>query len=354
MKTLSIALTSLLTTFALSYGAYEAEATDCCPSSFPVYVPTSDSCYHVYESVMFLRPSSDNLGWGVVNDFLPSSSPQWQVENIQPNYHPAFNIDLCYTFPCTGINMELNWTHLRSSDTQSVKTSPASQRVSPFIQTGEEIGALTKAHAKLWNQYDAVNWDTGVRLNAGPYMVMRFFTGIGGVRIKEKITSRFAQRGGEFPRIRFNNTCIYQGIGPRFGFDGAYDVCGNVKFVGSLVTGLFFGCQEPAQYRFEGSFANSEGSGDANKQRIASHSIIHAVPSVEANLGMSWDSCVWGHDFSIEAGYMGAVYINALKGYEANTNGQSLEQGLLSAISVKRVQSNFSLDGPYARFNIDF
>lgn len=320
-------------------GLAQDEESNCCPSGFQVFVPTRDACFHVYESVMYLRPSTDNLGWGVV----AYQSPSWHVESIQPQFHPAFNLDFCYTLPCSGLDAQLNWTHFRSNDSRSKKVTPGRQWISPFSQTGfdDGLGELTKAHAKVWHEFDAINLDAGVAISAGPYMEMHFFTGLGAIRIKEKLASHFERRGENSSTIKLRSTSMYQGIGPRIGMDCAYKLCYGMKFVGGFATSLYFGSQTAAKYKF-------------NKDEIGSHCVTHTVPAVEANLGVNYSSCYCGYDFTIETGYMGAVYINALKGYEAGTAIFPLERGSLSTGSVKRVQSNFSLDGPYARLNVRF
>lgn len=51
---------------------------------------------------------------------------------------------------------------------------------------------------------------------------------------------------------------------------------------------------------------------------------------------------------------MGAIYLNALSGYETNENILPLELGSLSTGSMKHVQSDFSVNGPYATLSLKF
>ncbi len=51
---------------------------------------------------------------------------------------------------------------------------------------------------------------------------------------------------------------------------------------------------------------------------------------------------------------MGVIYLNPLRGYETNENILPLELGSLSTGSMKHVQSNFSLNGPYVSLSFRF
>jgi len=338
-----ILILSLFTTFG-----FANEHQGYCPG-YEITVPNDDSCFHVYQSILYLRPNSDNLGWGVVTDFHHSAKPNWHIETIEPTYHAAFNLDLCYTFANSGINSELNWTHLKTSDSQSRKVKPSIQRISPFSQTGPgaEDTTLTKAHASVRYHFDSFTWNSGIRVNLGSNLKIRLDAGLSGIHLKQKLHSRFERRGGGLPHISLNNTATFWGIGPRVGLDGAYSLCGNYSLVGGFGCGLLFGSQKPAQYRFSGSSSSNHG-------KISSHNVSHTVPFGEANIGIGYDDKAWGWDYSLEAGYMGSLYLNPLRGYEAGTNKLPLELGSLATNSIKMVQSNFSMDGPYARLNIRF
>lgn len=359
----------LLSLFTATSFANEHHA--CCCGDFGVTIPNDDSCFHVYQSILYLRPNSDNLGWGAVTDFDGCATPNWHIETIEPTYQSAFNLDLCYSFANTGINSELNWTHLRTSDSQSRKVTPGLQWISPFAQTGpgtghkhydaSGVGKLTKGHASVRYHFDSVTWNSGIRLKIGPHLNIRLDAGLAGIHLKEKLHSRFNSREDGIPSISLNNTASYWGVGPRFGIDWAYNLCGKFSVVGGFGSGLLFGSQKPAQYRFSGlssgsrsGSGSSSGSESAHHQKIGSHSIAHTVPFGEANLGIGYDDTACGWDYSVEAGYMGAIYINPLKSYEAGTNVLRLDHGVLSANTVKMVQSNFSMDGPYARLSIRF
>lgn len=331
-------------------------AWDCC-EPYEVTVPNCDCGIEFSGAFLYLQPSAGNLGWGVVTDFLPFVSPQWHVKRINPNYHPAFNVGLGYQF-CGGLHAQVNWTQLRCHDSQCQRVIPIQQWISPFTQTGPGtgdptydptgVGELIQGRAKLKFHYDALNWDLGTFVQVGPNMKMRIFSGLSGVRIKQELRSRF--HGANFlPSIALNNSSTYTGIGPRIGFDCAWDLYNGFSFVGQVAGALLFGTTHPAQYRFTGVSTALQAIGiTRNKERVSSDSVRQTVPAFDARLGINYvyEFCS-GALLSIEAGYMGAFYVRPLSGYEPNTNVLPLELGSLSTNSMRHIESDFSVNGPY-------
>lgn len=275
MKKFIIALAMLMTTAASAQNNETCESCGC-PDNFPVYVPTHDSCFLVYESVLFLRPNTENLGFRTAD------------------FKPAFNLEFCYTFPCSGINTQLSWTHFYSK---------------------QNLGHCysERIHDKF--HYDAVNWNGGVRMNVGPYVALRPHAGLGFVRIREDITQKSSH---------------YTGVGPRFGMDCACKIYDHLNLVGSFATAIFFGCSKARHHFYDNIEWNDRGSSN------------RVVPSLEGSIGLNYDNCLCGYEFTIEGGYMGVIYINSLRHYTSSSWGYGTGQ------------SDFSLDGPYAKLNVRF
>lgn len=343
--------------------AYEYDAHECClPCN--VFVPEICPGIELRAQVCFLQPSASNLGWGVVTDFLPFVTPNWHIKTIKPDYHAAFDVGALYAMPCSGMDLQLNWTHFYSRDTKSVSVTPILQWVSPFSQTGPGtgdtnydptgVGALTEAHATLKFHYDVVNLDLGKMVSIGCNTQLRLFSGLSGVRIREKLLSNF-RNPSNLPRISLNNTSTYTGIGPRLGFNCAYEICGGFNFIGELAGALLFGRLQPAQYKFSGSSEALALIGiTSNDESVSSERVSETVPSLDVKLGLNYTDTLCGCSFTLEAGYRGAIYINALSGYESATNVLPLELGSLSTNSMKHIRSDFSVNGPYLELDIKF
>ena len=106
-----------------------------------------------------------------------------------------------YVFPCSGKDIQINWEHLRTSDSTSVAVSdPATQWISPFSQTGpstseqaNEVGIFhfKAAQGQVDFDYDMVNIDVGQTVNIGSNTQVRLFAGLSWVRLREQLISTF-------------------------------------------------------------------------------------------------------------------------------------------------------------------
>src|SRR5438874_9070726 len=116
-------------------------ACDAAPSSagvpLAVFVPNLTPGFEFSAGLLILKPGADNLGYATVTTFLPVGNPQWAVQTLDPRYQPGFSVGARYGFPSSGNDIQINWEHLRTSDSAAVAVSDlATQWVSPFNQTG--------------------------------------------------------------------------------------------------------------------------------------------------------------------------------------------------------------------------
>lgn len=312
-------------------------------------------------SALYFQPQADNLGWGVITTVLPIPSPNWSVVTFDPDFQFGFNLGARYILNNPGTDLQLSWSHLRTDDNDLVEVNPVSQWISPFSQTGTPptmdaitgVAQLKVANASLNFNYDAVNLDIGKSIDIGTNLQTRFFTGLSTVYIKEEIISTF--RGSPLPILSLNNTSTYKGVGARLGLNNNYHVYRGLNLVGQFASSILFGKMQPAQYQFTGTSAALILVGiDVNHEGLANPSVNQLVPALDAKLGLSYSFPVLqDSEFSLEAGYMGALYFNPLSSYETNNNVIALDTGSLSTASAKHTQSNFSVGGPYvtARFH---
>lgn len=347
LKAFTIA--ALLSPYTLSY-------------AHTVSIPCLKSGLEVSASALYLQPNANNLGWGVVTTVLPIPTPQWSVKTINPSYHAGFNLGARYVFPCYGNDLQLNWSHLNTSDSQHVHVDPSTQWISPFSQTGTQpelgeitgVASLKRARANANFHYDVVNLDAGQYIDVGCHMHLRIFSGLSAARIQEKLTSTF--RGTPLPVLSFNNKATYTGVGPRLGVYNAFSICRGLSFVSQFAGSLLVGRANPAEYKFVGTSAETLLIGiSKNREKIASSHTTDIVSALDAKLGLSYvfdmPQC---SQLTLEGGYMAALYVHPLQSYETNTNVIALDIGSLSTSSVKHTQSNFSVGGLYLTANWKF
>jgi len=329
-------------------------------SRFNVFIPNLKSGLEFSASALVLQPEVANLGWAVVTTVLPIPTPQWRVQSFNPGYKTGFNAGVRYVFENSGSDIQLNWSYLHANYDNAVSVDPASQWVSPFSQTGTPptggeitgVASLKRATAKLNFDYNSVNLDIGKFVNFGSDLQTRFFAGLESTWIKEKLISNFYGQ----PKILFslNNTSSYSGVGPRLGLHNSYDVSHGLNLIGQFAGAIMMGRMQPAQYEFAGASSDLALVGiGLNREKVASSRVNQIVPAVDAKLGLSYNYILQQNsELNFELGYMGAVYVNALSAYETNTNVIALDSGSLSTSSVRYIQSNFLVAGPYATIRL--
>lgn len=322
-----------------------------------VFVPDLKPGFEFDVSALYLQPLANNLGWSVTTTVLPIPSPNWSVNVIQPDFSPGFNLGVRYAFLNTGTDLQLNWSHLTTHDRNEVTVDPDSQWVSPFSQTGTPptqtgqitgISLLKVGRVRLHFNYDSVNLDMGTYLNMGPKLQTRFFTGLYAVFLKETIDSTFHGLPA-LPLFNFNNTSTYNGVGPRLGLNNNYELYRGIHLVGQLAGSVLYGRMQPAQYKFTGTSVELILAGiNVNYEGLSNPSVDQLVPAVDAKIGLNYTYFIkQKSELTLEVGYMGALYFDALSSYETNTNVIALDLGSLSTSSAKHTQSNFSVGGPY-------
>jgi hypothetical protein len=201
--------------------------------------------------------------------------------------------------------------------------------------------------------YDVVNLDFGQYVSIGPSMMVRMFAGLSYARLEEQLVSSFVgappDPAAVFPQteplfISLNATSTYAGIGPRLGFDTAYEIPQGFRLTGQLAGALLIGRKQPSQYLFRATSPELALVGIAlNPEKIKSEDFTQVVYSCDARLGIGCNVSA----VTLEAGYTAAAYIGPFSAYETNHNVLPLQWGSLSTASMRHTLSNFTVNGPY-------
>jgi hypothetical protein len=333
-------------------------------NSLKIAVPDLKPGFEFNISALYLQPLANNLGWSVTTTVLPIPSPNWKVNVIEPDFSAGFNLGASYYFVNPGTDVQLNWSHLNSNDRDEVFVNPASQWVSPFSQTGTPptqtgqitgISLLKVGNVRLRFNYDSVNLDMGKYIHIGSNLQTRLFTGLSSLFLKEEINSTFHGLP-TLPLFNFNNTSKFNGLGPRLGVTNKYDFYHRIQLVGQLAGSILYGRMQPAQYKFTGTSIELILAGiNVNYEGLSNPSVNQLVPALDAKLGLSYTYIIrQASELTIELGYMGAAYFDALSSYETNNNVIPIDSGSLSTASAKHTQSNFTVGGPYISANIRY
>jgi len=329
---------------------------------FNVYVPNLPTTNEYTVSALFLRPSGNTDYAVLVNPFNPSVadpglSPHWVEKNVTPDFNAGFSLNFRHIFPNSGNDTNLYWARLRTSDTG---TFPVDRRVPPYTQfTGPNWdigpdGATTHAaNGKVKFSYDVLNVEVGKSVNFDPNLRTRFFTGVSGVWLMQQNYANFTGTDPVYGPYTFDITTQskYNAAGIRLGIDGEYQGMYHINPVGLLAGTLFVGSQQPANNTKSTGGGTTAHGIPVNYQSIQHSSYIQVVPALDAKLGLKY-SRSFSNDrlFTLEGGYMAAVYVNAIQNYvQSSTVPGSL--GIVTGAhylqSLIKTTDSFALDGPY-------
>ncbi|WP_165474743.1 Lpg1974 family pore-forming outer membrane protein [Legionella nagasakiensis] len=329
---------------------------------FDVYVPNLPASNEFTAGAVFLRPGGSNDYAVLVNPFNPNVatpilSPSWEPKGINPDFNAGLLLNFRHVFSNSGNDINVYWTHLRTSDDATFPVSnaapPEQQMTGPFWVIGPDAGPTRTARGQVKYDYDVLNVDLAKHVHFDPNLKSRFFMGVGGLWLEQKLIADFTGNDPVLGPYTFDitSTSKYNAAGIRLGMDGEYQGMYDINVVGALAGALYIGSQQPS-YKTAGTSGTLTDAGiPVNHQAISHKSYVQVVPAVDAKLGLKY-SRQFSNDksFAIEGGYMAAIYVNAIQNYLPSTyvpGSQGIITGSFFLQSLLKATDSFSVDGPY-------
>jgi hypothetical protein len=328
------------------------------------------AAFEASASLLFLQPSTGNLVYATVVNPFPILTPHWSDGAVDPDFSPAFNIGMRYSFDGVG-DVRLDWTHLNADDKASTHVPfpyPAGatngpayiQSLGPSFLIGPPL-PFASASAVAHFDYDAVNLDAGVFLSggAGSRVQVRTFAGIQGARISQSLATRFSSSDGS---ISFIDTpqSAFIGLGPRLGMDMHY-IAGRLDLLGEIAGSTLIGTRQSRIDFLTASPMATAGGLVPNIQSLTSPDATQVVPCIDGRLAASYAIPVGRFGIlKCEAGYQAAVYINGVNQYslsEVENHLTTMDGEGTTAVFLRtavELQSNFLVHGPYVKFSLQF
>jgi hypothetical protein len=340
-------------------------------SNFDVYAPNLAKSNEISGGAVFLRPAGNQDYAVLTNPFGPSAAtPSWQVLDINTTFSPGFFFNLRHTFENTSNDVNLYWLHLRTSNSTAndanggYTASPGWQMIGPDYEIGPNDKVFRLAQGSIDYSFDAINGELGQHIHVDPLLKARLFAGISGVILQNKLTGIYTglQRdtgtGALSGFVYFPQTSIakYNGAGLRVGLDAESNAYfNNFSILGSFASSLLIGTQY-ARTNFVGGSTSLEALNiQGNYQFIAKKSYANLVPAVDGKLGLKYAYQHNDKTFTVEGGYMAAIYINALVNYVPSTTvppSAGTTTGGIYLQSLKKTTDNFSFNGPYVNASL--
>jgi hypothetical protein len=291
-----------------------------------VVVPSQEGGFKIGIDALYLRALNSDLDYAVttVLSDIPVTSMNQTNASVEPGYAWGYYVQVGYLVPCTGNDITLGYTYLRTDDTNAVVrpnistpdsfgvvlVPPMSNLIS-LIDTGEFNAANAKAKFDL----NVADLEFGQRFTAGTYD-LRMFAGLRYARIDHTLSvNALEELDGDGNPLPTNNgaqeyTSDYRGFGPRVGMDARYCLQSGFGLDANLSTSLLVGNIDskynlnvvqsitPTNVTFEES--------NGTNTRI--------VPVLEAKLGVDYtyilDYCEKS-TVVFELGYQATNYFNA-------------------------------------------
>lgn len=311
--------------------------------------------YTISLTGLYLRPSASNLDYAVFTNPLPLAAPNWQQRVVDPGFSAAFDLGLQYNLANDRENLKLDWLHFNSNDSDSAGSTPNTS-VGPVFYYGPAEQFLLNTSASSTVKFDidhgSLVFSHLVDLNNN--IQVEPFIGVNAVYLQEKISNNYLGRDpvyGPYTHAVYTKS-TFTGFGPRIGLNGSYFLTNHFAITASLAGDLLAG-----DLKYSTDFTSWTGyTGDATHNNIpantsmANDTIQRIVPEVDTKIALlykvSFDNS--NSELTIQAGYMYAVYFNAIHEVLPSTLVPgSWEAGSVAIINQTQQQSNVDLRGPF-------
>jgi len=326
-----------------------------------VTVPRFAKSYEINASLLYFQPTSSSLDYAILTNPLPLPTPQWRIKTVKPGYDANFNIGLAYAIDNTANDLQLSWTHTDFSDSRSVTASAVNptQFTGPFYEIGPDAGTIRQGRGRAKFRYDVVNLDAGQFVDYGRRFQTRFFAGLNYLHLKQSLKTSFSIVGDPNFSFTSENISEFNGVGPRLGIAGTYELCYGFGLTAQLAGTASVGRVKTRMNFNSTSTALIVLGANPNQQAITADHIARIVPGGDAKLGVTYFH-PFGRDYllGLEAGYQVTSYMDPIEDvYPTSlvTNPATpLQSGTIAVNTMGESQSNFGVSGPYFKAAFKF
>ncbi len=336
----------------------------------PPALKNNGMTYGCYADWLYLQPNGSNFYYGIENIILdpniavPTYSPNWNVLEVDPDYHCGFILGTSARFDEANVCLDLNWERLRAQDSDHFQTpSSTGFLVGPVFDAGAPSTVYNTAQGTMISHFDAVNLTVGKQVYTVQSFYADLYGGLGFTRIEHISQAEYTNAANATQRI-CRSTSLFTGAGPQIGIDYNYRLYKEFFLTGNSSFALLMG-QMKNNTRFQSSVDPSVALGvpQPNVQKLRVPDRSQLVAGLEQKLGLFYRIIWKGVTATIAAGYQCQIYLDAVQSFDL-TSPQVAPVGLgtpltTTAIALlpegfERTISNFILTGPYAFLGVEF
>jgi hypothetical protein len=349
---------------------YAGKATHETPPPILRKCPPNDLNFEFFGQWLFLQPNGSNIYYAAeafpfnTSIAVPAVSPNWKIFEIDPDYHSGFEVGLNWLLPKSDMNIELNWERLHAQDKDSMHVTPLSyatgNMVGPIYDIGPNSAAYTQAKGKAIFHFDEANLFVGKSICFVKNLRMRLHLGASFAKIKQKITSQYANDSAQTNR-NIATVSNFWGVGPQLGLDLDFRIVRNFYFTGNSNASLYMGrLRNHTTFKSNTPALAAIDVAEPNVQHTKVPNRSQLVPGFEERLGFAYWHFFKHCEVNLGVGYVFQIYLNAVQSVDMLTQalpnfapGTFPTMGVF-AVTFNRTLSNFILTGPYVSLNIGF
>lgn len=360
----------------LAYASAGFAATNVVSSTVePSYEFINNNKSFFYFNLLYVKLTSDNLKYATFVSGAQPYDQSWHYQAIDPSYHPAFDIGFNYAFSCSPYSAAIYWTHLYSNDSDSKQANTSTalatlQFVGPPFEMSPPVFGIKKVEAQVNFEFDNILLNAARLIDYADHQVaLRLFGGLSILNVNQTLTTTFSDYAGADPTpysyplppdpsfsFQLQNTSRYLGVGPDLGVSlefrtsSGFGVMG--QFLGQLTVGTI---QTKDNFISKAHRLTLVGIGTSH-QEITAPNATQVVFGADGKLGVFYSYLgKWIPEFTIEAGYRMATYLNAISSVNPNTLVQpgtvittpEFSTGTMAIVSTDARSRPFSFNGPF-------
>jgi hypothetical protein len=367
-------LSSIVGLLSVSLALYAKEVPPSPPPILQKCPPPASVCkkvaFEVFGEWLYLQPNGSNLYYAAeafpydLSIADPPVSPNWQIFEIDPDFHSGFDAGLRFLLIEKDMRLALDWERLHAEDVSSMNVTPISyatgNMVGPIYDIGPNSSSYKVAKGKGVFKFDEVNLVVEKSICFVSGLIVDLDLGVSFARIEQKVASFYANPGAATNR-EIDAISSYWGIGPQFRLGLDYCICDSFYFTGKTAGSIYLGrIKNTANYQSSAPGLVFIGVAAPNTQQTTIPHRTQLIPGFEEKLGFSYVKSFQKSRLNLEVGYQFQIYLNAVQSMDMLTQAVpgfdpgNLPPFALFALTFNRTLSNFMLSGPYVSLDIGF
>jgi hypothetical protein len=360
MKTkISLVLLGLGLVSGSAFAAHADEMPMPVSNDINVTAPDQSGMWSFGATAVLMQPTNKAFNYADTSNTLANGTQLTADTNhktVDTNYLWWFGADVAYAFPGNGRDVTLAYEGLHGTTTGHATGDAlvdASNTGATVLNStfGDENAYLTGEGESKTN-YDAGDLvfgqklDVGTRIRLHPFMGLRYAhintqdTGTYGNGADDNTVGDNAIAGASYTTETSKLENTFNGIGPRFGSDAQINLGQGFSVRGRLGMSALIGSRSVDNSTVLTGYDDSDVAVGTASASNDNNSQTHVVPEIDGRLGLNYTyNMNSGMAVGFEAGWQATNYFNVV------ADGSSINQ--------HEDNTNFGIQGPYARVQLD-